>query len=146
MHQARALRAALGREPGAGADRFLVALAVLGVLAESAEDSPVLCLIDDAHWLDHASATTLLFVARRLQAERVSVVFAARDDTRVNCPDFCGVGLPELRLGGLGSEAAAALLEQRAGAALSRGVIDRLVERTAGNPLALLELDRVSPT
>jgi DNA-binding CsgD family transcriptional regulator len=141
-HQARALRVATGIEPGAGADRFLVAVAVLGVLSEAAEESPVLCLIDDAHWLDDASATVLLFVARRLEAERVVILFAARDGSE-GASGFRPLGLPELRLAGLDREAAAALLEKGAGTSVSGEVCDRLVEGTAGNPLALLELPSV---
>jgi DNA-binding CsgD family transcriptional regulator len=140
-HQARALRVATGIEQGDGADRFLVAVAALGVLSEAAEESPVLCLIDDAHWLDDASATVLLFVARRLEAERVVVLFAARDGE--GGPAFRAMGLPELRLTGLDREAAAAVLEKRAGTPISGEVCDRLVEGTAGNPLALLELPSV---
>jgi DNA-binding CsgD family transcriptional regulator len=141
-HQARALRVATGIEPGHGGDRFLVAVAALGVLSEAAEESLVLCLIDDAHWLDDASATVLLFVARRLEAERVVVMFAARDDSEGG-PGFRAEGLPELRLAGLDRETAAALVEKRAGTSVSGEVCDRLVEGTAGNPLALLELSSV---
>ena len=138
-HQARALRVATGIEGGDGGDRFLVAVAVLGVLSEAAEESLVLCLIDDAHWLDDASATVLLFVARRLEAERVVVLFAARDGNEGR-RGFRAAGLPERRLAGLDRETAATLLEERAGTSVSAEVCDRLVEGTAGNPLALLEL------
>jgi hypothetical protein len=96
----------------------------------------VLGLVDEAHWLDRSSAEALAFAARRLEAEGVALVFAARDgDPR----DFPAPGLPELRLEGLGPEPAAALLAG-AGVELPAGVVDRLVGRTGGNPLALLEL------
>jgi len=105
--QATALRAAFGLERGGGDDRFLVSVAVLSVLAEAAERRPVLCVVDDAHWLDEASANALFFVARRLEAEGVVVLFAARDgDPR----QFGAVGLPELEIGGLDGVAVAALL------------------------------------
>jgi DNA-binding CsgD family transcriptional regulator len=138
-HQAKAMRVATGIEQGDGADRFLVAVAALGMISDVAEESPVLCLIDDAHWLDNASATVLLFVARRLEAERVAVLFATRDDSEGG-PGFRAVGLSELRLAGLDRETAAALLEERVGTSVSEEVCDQLVAGTAGNPLALLEL------
>jgi DNA-binding NarL/FixJ family response regulator len=135
--QAKALRAALGLGAAGGDDPFLISLAVLSLLAETAERRPLLCLIDDAHWLDDASADALAFVARRLEAEGVVLLFAAREgDAR----HFDAPGLPELRLGGLDADAAGALLAQRAGIALSQGARERLVERTGGHPLALLEL------
>jgi hypothetical protein len=113
-----------------------VSVAVLSLLAEAAEDRPVLCLVDQAQWLDRSSAEVLGFAARRLEAEGVVLLFAARDgDAR----EFPAPGLPELRLGGLDPEAAAALLVG-AGAELPPAEVDRLVERTGGNPLALLEL------
>jgi DNA-binding CsgD family transcriptional regulator len=135
--QAAALAGALGHgTPAEPRDRFLVSVAVLSLLAEAAEDRPVLGLVDEAQWLDRSSAEVLGFAARRLEAEGVVLLFAARDgDPR----EFPAPGLPELRLGGLDREAAAALLE-RAGAGLHPAVVDRLVERTGGNPLALLEL------
>jgi DNA-binding CsgD family transcriptional regulator len=136
-HHGSALRRALGFEAGAGDDRFLVAVAVLGLLAEAADESPLLCLIDDAQWLDESSAATLLFVARRLEAERVVVLFAARDD---DDPGFSAVGLPELRLAGLDARAAAGLLDERVGDEVVGEVRDWLVGQTAGNPLALLEI------
>ena len=77
--QARALRGALGLEDGGGDQHFLVSLAVLSLLADAAEGAPVLCLVDDAHWLDDASADALVFVARRLEAERIVMLFAARE-------------------------------------------------------------------
>jgi DNA-binding CsgD family transcriptional regulator len=137
--QAEALGGALGLGPPGREepeDRFLVSVAVLSLLAEAAEDRPVLGLVDEAQWLDRSSAEALTFAARRLEAEGVALVFAARDgDPR----DFPADGLPELRLQGLGPEPAAALLAG-VGLDLPAEVVDRLVERTGGNPLALLEL------
>jgi hypothetical protein len=134
--QANALGGALGLKAAKGNDRFLVSVAVLSLLAEAAEDRAVLCLVDEAQWLDRSSAEALAFAARRLEAEGVVLVFAARDgDLR----DFPADGLPELRLEGLEVEDAAALLAG-AGAELPAEVVCRLVERTGGNPLALLEL------
>ncbi|MFD0690168.1 AAA family ATPase [Actinomadura fibrosa] len=132
--QASALRAALGLARPDGADRFLVGLAVLTLLSDLAADRPVLCLADDAHWLDPSSAGALLFAARRLGAERVAMVLAARDG-------FAAPGLPELPLDGLDRDAAAALLADSA-PDLAGGVRDRVIEEAAGNPLALLELPR----
>src|SRR4051794_10424428 len=138
--QAGALRAALGLAEGRSADRFLVYLATLTLLAEAAERRPLLCLIDDAQWLDDASAEALVFVARRLRAEAVAMLFAVRDgDVRA----FDAPALPELRLGALPDEAAAELLDRTASVHLSADVRDRLVAGTGGNPLALLELPAV---
>lgn len=141
--QARALRTALGEEAGPEVDRFLVFLAALSLLADAAEQGPVLGVIDDAHWLDDASAAALLFVARRLQAERVALLFAAREgDVR----RFDTGDLPELVVGGLDRDAACSLLTERAGVAVSAAVCDRLMASTGGNPLALVELpDALSP-
>jgi DNA-binding CsgD family transcriptional regulator len=138
--QAAALRAALGLGPGAEPPRFLVSVAVLSLLASEAETEPLLCVIDDAQWLDEASAQALTFAARRLEAEGVALLFAAREgDQRT----FEAPGLPELRLGGLDPAAADSLLAQPAGEALAPGVRDHLVRATGGNPLALLELPRL---
>jgi AAA ATPase domain len=128
--QATALLRALGEEPG-GAERFLVSAAVLSLLDDAAEEGPVLCLIDDAHWLDDASAEVLQFVARRLHAEGIAMLFAAREDAGLP-------SVPQLKLDGLGAGAAARLLDRHA--ELAPHVRDRLVAITAGNPLALLEL------
>jgi hypothetical protein len=134
--QARALRGAFGEEDDTDTDRFLVFLAALSLLAETAEDAPVLALVDDAHWLDEASAAALLFVARRLQAERVALLFAAREgDVR----RFDSGDLPSLPVHGLDA-AAAAVLAERAGVHVPAVVGEQLVVRTGGNPLALVEL------
>jgi DNA-binding CsgD family transcriptional regulator len=134
--QARALRRAFGEEDGE-VDRFLVFLAALSLLAEAAESSPVLAVIDDAHWLDEASAAALLFVTRRLQAERVALLFAARDgDVR----RFDAGELPNLTLGELDATDAGTLLTAVAGVPVPPGVLERLVASTGGNPLALVEL------
>ncbi|MFD9941066.1 AAA family ATPase [Nonomuraea sp. NPDC059023] len=134
--QAAALRAALGLGTGADGDRFLVGLAVLTLLADLAEGGPLLCLIDDAHWLDHASAEVLLFAARRLHAEGITMIFAARDE---HPSGFPAPGLPELTVGGLDRDAAASLLAERA-AGLAPQVRDQILDEARGNPLALLEL------
>jgi DNA-binding NarL/FixJ family response regulator len=135
--QARALRAALGLGAGGGDDRFLISLAVLSLLAETAERGPLLCLVDDAQWLDDASADALVFVARRLEAEGIVMLFTAREgETR----EFDAPALPQIRLGGLDADAAGALLAHGAGIALSQEARERLVERTGGHPLALLDL------
>ena len=135
--QAHALGGALGLRAGAGSDRFLVSLAVLSLLAEAAEDQPLLCLIDDAHWLDEASADALVFVARRIEAEGIVMLLSARErDVR----RFEARGLPELRLGALDPDAAGALLDRHADIALSPEARQRLIEATGGNPLALMEL------
>lgn len=135
--QARALRVAFGQEEGGDVDPFLVAVAVLSALTEAAEEGPVLGVIDDAHWLDAASAGALLFAARRLQADRVALVFAARDE---DLRTFDHDGVPSLLLTGLDAAAARALLAERAGDALADEVCERLMEQTGGNPLALVEL------
>jgi DNA-binding CsgD family transcriptional regulator len=135
--QARALRGALGLQDGAGDEWFLVSLAVLSLLAEAAERGPLLCLVDDAHWLDDASAESLMFAGRRLEAEGVVLIFAARDgDMRsFEAPEF-----DVLRLSGLDADASAALLDDRLSTALSGKARQRLIDGTGGNPLALLEL------
>jgi DNA-binding CsgD family transcriptional regulator/predicted ATPase len=134
--QAAALGGALGLAAG-GSDRFLVSLAVLSLLAEAAERGPLLCLVDDAQWLDDASADALVFVARRIEAEGIAMLFAAREG---EIRRFEAPGLPELHLGGLDPATAAALIDRHVGVALSTEVRDRLVAETGGNPLALLEL------
>lgn len=134
--QATALREALGEEPGTGVDRFLVYVATLNLLAEAASAEPVLCLVDDAHWLDEPSLQALLFTARRVHQEQIALLLAARDDG----PVFDALGVPELRLGGLHLGAARDLLAERAGHEVSREVTTTLLALTGGNPLALSEL------
>jgi DNA-binding CsgD family transcriptional regulator len=135
--QASALQGALGVAAGRGDDRFLVFLAVLSLLAEAAERRPLLCLVDDAHWLDDATADALVFVARRIEAEAIVVLFAAREG---GSRPFETSELRELRLGGLDAEAAGALLDSRAPVALSPETRAQLVQATGGHPLALIEL------
>ncbi|MCW3839137.1 AAA family ATPase [Micromonospora yasonensis] len=127
--QATALNAALGLGDVAPESRFLVGLATLSLLAELAGDGALLCLIDDAHWFDQASLDALVFAARRLEAEGVVMIFAARTG-------FPAVGLPERRLGRLDRAAAAALLPGD----LPPQVRERLIDESDGNPLALVEL------
>jgi DNA-binding CsgD family transcriptional regulator len=138
--QRDALRVAFGMQDGAAPDRFLLALAILSLLAGAAEMEPLVCLVDDAQWLDRASAQTLAFVARRLLAERIAMVFAVRDPTDVN--DLRG--LPELAVRGLADGDARMLLASAIPGPLDERVRDRIVAETRGNPLALLELPRGS--
>jgi DNA-binding CsgD family transcriptional regulator len=136
--QRDALRTAFGLAGGAAPDRFLVGLAVLSLLSEVAGEKPLVCLVDDAQWLDRASAQILAFVARRLVAESVAMVFAVREPN--DCPDL--TGLPELLIGGLGDDDGRALLASVIRWPLDERVRDRIVAETHGNPLALLELPR----
>src|SRR3954454_5599369 len=139
--QQAALGVALGLSSGAAPDRFLVALAARSLLAEVAAERPLLCIVDDAQWLDAASAHVLGFVARRLLAESVAIVFTVRDrPDQLEFPD-----LPELAIGGLPTAEARALLASAVPGRLDAGVRDRLIAETRGNPLALLELTRASP-
>src|SRR3954468_9314270 len=133
-----ALRVALGLDSGDPPDRFLVALAALSLLAEVARERPLLCVVDDAQWLDAASGQVLGFVSRRLLAESVAIVFAVRDE--VEHPDQAG--LPEVVLGGLDDKDARSLLATAIPGRLDERVRDRIVAETRGNPLALLELPR----
>jgi DNA-binding CsgD family transcriptional regulator len=134
--QARALAGALGLAPSTGSERFLVSAAVLGLLAEAAEERPVLCLVEDAHWLDTPSAEALVFAARRLRAERVAIVFAVRQG---EARAFEGRGLPELLVSGLEDDDARALLSDSSDE-IAWSVRERILVEAAGNPLALLEL------
>ena len=133
--QRDALAGAFGLQSPGFRDRFLVGLAVLSLLAELAEDGPLLCLVDDAHWLDRASAEALMFAARRLDAEGIAVIFAARshDDS------FSAPGLPVLRLGELDADSAAALLDEH-GLGLPAAIRRRILGEARGNPLGLIEL------
>ena len=134
--QRDALRTALGLAAGPPPDRFLVGLAVLSLLSEVAGDQPLICLIDDEHWLDQASEQTLGFVARRLAADPVALVFSARD------PGAELAGQPELVVEGLRADHARALLDSALAGPLDTRVRDLIVAETRGNPLALLELPR----
>ena len=136
-----ALDVAFGLSTGPAPNPFLVGLAVLGLLSEAAEERPLLAVVDDAHWLDQASARALAFVARRLLAEKIALVFAARW-----VDDALG-GLPVLHVQPLRRRDARALLESALPARLDEPVLERIVAETRGNPLALLELPRgLTPT
>lgn len=133
-----ALRVAFGLSAGSAPDRFLVGLATLDLLSEVATQRPLVCLIDDAHWLDRASAQALAIAARRLAGESVALVFAVRersDDRELN-------GLPELAIEGIGDGDARRLLASSVGGRLDDAMLERIVAETRGNPLALLELPR----
>jgi DNA-binding CsgD family transcriptional regulator len=136
--QQRALRIAFALEDGDAPARFFVALAALGLLSEAAADQPLLCVIDDAQWLDEATSSVLGFVARRLAADSVAMVFAVREPSN----DRELVGLPALRVAGLDGDDARALLSTVIPGRLDDHVRDRIVAETRGNPLALLELPR----
>jgi len=134
--QRDALRTAFGMAAGAPPDRFCVGLAVLSLLAGTAGGQPLICLVDDEQWLDRASMQVLGFVARRMAADPVGLVFAARDPT----PELAG--LPDLHVRGLRDHDARALLASALAAPLDARVADQIVAETRGNPLALLELPR----
>ena len=132
--QRDALGVAFGLSAGQAPSPFLVGLAVLGLLSEAAEQQPLLCVVDDAQWLDGASARALAFVAHRLLAERIALAFATRE---------LGSGLarfPQLRVEPLGRRDARALLESVLAARLDEAVLEQIIAETGGNPLALLEL------
>jgi len=133
-----ALAVAFGLQAGAAPDRFMVGLAVLGLLSEAAEEQPLMCLVDDAQWLDEVSVQALAFVARRLLAEPVALVFAVRgsgDGGRI-------AGLKELVIRGLDDADARALLDEVIKGPVDELVRERLIAETRGNPLALVELPR----
>ena len=134
--QRDALGVAFGLRAGSAPDRFLVGLAVLGLLSDVATSQPLLCLIDDAQWLDQASAQVLAFVARRLDAESVAMIFGTRDSG----PRDDLARLPELVLTGLPDADARALLASILPGRLDERVRDRIIAESGGNPLALLEL------
>ena len=134
--QRKALLTALGLSAGPAPDRFLVGLAVAGLLAETAGERPLVCVVDDQQWLDHASAQALGFAARRLAADPVGLVFAAR------VPGQDVAGLPELVVEGLAGDDARKLLESALTGPLDARVRDQIIADTSGNPLALLELPR----
>jgi predicted ATPase len=134
--QHAALAAALGLAAGEGRDRFLVSAGVLSLLAAAAEDGPILCVVDDAQWLDVPSADSLAFVARRLVAEGVAILFGAREG---ELRRFDAPGLAELVVAQLDRESALSLLDRSAHDAAD-SVRERLLAEAGGNPLALLEL------
>src|SRR6266566_1941998 len=136
--QRDAVAVAFGMREGPAPDRFLVGLAVLSLLAATAEDQPLACLVDDAQWLDRASVQCLAFAARRLLAEPVALIFAAREPG----DDHELAGLPGLAVTGLGDADARAVLALAVGGRLDAQVADLIVAETRGNPLALLELPR----
>jgi DNA-binding CsgD family transcriptional regulator len=134
--QRDALGVAFGLSPGRPPSPFMVGLAVLGLLSEAAEERPLLCMVDDAQWLDDASGAALAFVARRLLAERIALTFATREvGSRL-------LRFPQLHIDPLGRRDARALLESILPARLDESVLERIVAETGGNPLALLELPR----
>ena len=134
--QQDALGVAFGLSSGPASSPFLVGLAVLGLLSEAAEQQPLLCVVDDAQWLDGASARALTFVARRLRVERIALALATRD-VRNGLARF-----PQFRVEPLGRRDARALLESVLAARLDESVLERIIAETGGNPLALLELPR----
>jgi len=136
--QREALGVAFGLCAGGAPDRFLVGLAVLGLLSEVAADRPLLCLVDDAQWLDQASAQVLAFVARRLDAETVALLVGTRD----RAGEGSLAGLPALAVEGLPDADARALLASVLPGRLDERVRDRIIAESGGNPLALLELPR----
>jgi DNA-binding CsgD family transcriptional regulator len=137
--QREALWTVFGLRSGSTPDRFLVGLAVLSLVSDAAEEHPLICLLDDEQWLDHASAQVLGFVARRLVAESVGLIFAARVPSEELAP------LPELVVEGLGEADARRLLDATLTGPLDAQVRDQFVAETRGNPLALLELPRGLP-
>ena len=136
--QRDALTTAFGLSAGPPPDRFLVGLAVLSLLADVAEEQPLMCVVDDAQWLDRVSAQTLAFVARRLLAERLGFVFALRESSEVDAL----AGLPELVVKGLPHEAAESLLATTVPGLVDARVRTQILAETRGNPLALIELPR----
>ncbi len=136
--QRDAVEVAFGLRCGPAPDRFEVGLAILALLAEVADQEALLCVVDDAQWLDQASALTLAFVARRLMAESVALVFAVREPSE----EQTFAGLPELILGGLNDEDARGVLGVAIAGRVDERVVERIVAETRGNPLALLELPR----
>lgn len=141
--QQAALRTAFGLSVGNPPDQFLVGLAVLSLFAEVARVQPLLCVVDDAQWLDHASALVLAFVARRLRAESVAMIFGVRDSTtglESEAPEL--TGLDDLHVGGLPEHQARALVFSARQGPVDESILDRILAESRGNPLALLELPR----
>ena len=139
--QAAALGSAFGREPAAGADRFLVGLALLTLLSDLATESPLICLVDDGQWVDTASTEALRFVGRRLRHDPVGLVVAVREEGPAGGRTTPYADLPTLRLDGLRPDAAAGLLASGS-PDLPSWLRDRVLEAAAGNPLALQELPK----
>ena len=140
--QRQALGTAFGSRSGEPPDRFLVGLAVLGLFAEVAETTPLLCVLDDAQWIDTASAHTLAFVARRLAAEHIAMAFAVREAIETSAERDAFDALPALTIGGLADADAAALFDSAVAGPLDERVRSRIIAEARGNPLALLELPR----
>jgi DNA-binding CsgD family transcriptional regulator len=136
--QRDALRRAFGLLNGPAPETFLVSLAALNLLCQVAEDRPLVCLVDDAQWLDRESTSALSFIGRRLAAEGIALLFAVRDPTAEQDLE----GLPELVLGGLGDADARSLLDAAVPGGLDDEVRERILDEANGNPLALLELPR----
>ncbi len=134
--QQEALRTAFGISASPAPDRFMIYVAALGLLSAAAEERPIVCLVDDQQWLDRASAEALGFIARRLRAEPVGLVFACR------IPGDELAGLPELTVTGLRDAEARALLDSALAWPVDVQVRDRIIAEARGNPLALLELPR----
>lgn len=134
--QRRALRVAFGQEPGSPPERFLVGLATLTLLSRAAAGQPLLCVVDDIHWLDPESMHVLAFVARRLYADRAGFIGANNELVPVQA----GEGLPTITVDGLPDDAARELLSSVTGGALSAHAVDRVLAETRNNPLALVEL------
>jgi DNA-binding CsgD family transcriptional regulator len=137
--QRRALESALGLVEGPPSDCFLVGLAVLTLLSDAANEGGLLCVIDDAQWLDQTSADVLAFVARRCQADRIGFLFGVREPAERSVPLE---GLTSVTVRGLDAAAAHRLLADLVSGALDRRVREQIVDRAAGNPLALVELTR----
>jgi len=138
--QAHALRVAFGEEAGEAGDRFLVFMGALSLVAAAAEESPVLAVVDDAHWLDEASAAALHFIARRISVEPIALLWAAREDDPRR---FDPADLPVVRLAGLGLSEVSAILAEETGAEVAPEVSALLLANTGGNPLAIRELPSV---
>jgi len=135
--QRDALGSAFGLTSVAPADRFMVGLAALSLLGDVANDDPLLVVVDDAQWLDHESVAALVFVARRLHADRIALIFAARESLEIGA---AFQGIPELWVKGLGENSARDLLASSVADPVSHQVAGRIIAVTRGNPLALKEL------
>ena len=136
--QRAALSTAFGMSTGPAPEALIIGLAVLGLLAEGAAEKPLVCVVDDVQWMDRMSEVVLTFVARRLDAESVALVFGARCQGEERILD----GLPELQVEGLAEADARVLLESALNGPVDARVRDRIIAETRGNPLALLELPR----